>query len=134
MKTKQKKALIITLLLALLAPFVVIVILYRFAMSTNLPGRRGGPQDAFRHTYSTALTARYLSPKVVELVTFLCERDPNSHFDQMDIHNNKIGTKIGLGKEDLYEAVMKKIKEGKTNASDPDTVTWMPEDEWDNGY
>lgn len=129
-----KKSLIALIVLSILSPLIVVVILYRFAMSTGLPGRRGGPQDAFRHTYSTALTARYLSPKIVELVTFICERDPESHFDQMDIHNNRIGTNIGLGEGDLHSVVMKKVKEGKINATDPDTITWMPEDEWDNGY
>ena len=129
-----KKSLIALIVLSILSPLIVVVILYRFAMSTGLPGRRGGPQDAFRHTYSTALTARYLSPKIVELVTFICERDPESHFDQMDIHNNRIGTNIGLEEGDLHTVVMKKVKEGKINATDPDTITWMPEDEWDNGY
>lgn len=128
-----KKSLIALVILGFLSPVIVVVILYRFAISTGLPGRRGGPQDAFRHTYSTALTARYLSPKVVELVTRFCETDPTSHFDQMDIHNNRIGTNIGLGSGELYFSVMKKIKEGKINSTDPDVITWMPEDEWDNG-
>lgn len=128
-----KKSLIALVILGFLSPVIVVVILYRFAMSTGLPGRRGGPQDAFRHTYSTALTARYLSPKVVELVTRFCETNPTSHFDQMDIHNNRIGTNIGLGSGELYSSVMKKIKEGKINSTDPDVITWMPEDEWDNG-
>ncbi|QDK40655.1 hypothetical protein DOM21_04130 [Bacteriovorax stolpii] len=129
-----KKSLIALVILGFLSPVIVVFILYRFAMSTGLPGRRGGPQDAFRHTYSTALIARYLSPKVVELVTRFCETDPTSHFDQMDIHNNRIGTNIGLGSGELYPTVMKKIKEGKINSTDPDVITWMPENEWDNGF
>lgn len=130
----RKKIFISTFIIVLLSPVVVVFLLYRLAMATDLPGRRGGPQDAFRHTYSTALTARYLSPKVVELVTYLSERDSHSHFDQMDIHNNKIGTKIGLDEGDLYEVVMKKIKEGQINSKDQNTITWLPEDEWDHGY
>ena len=126
-----KKSLITIFILGFISPFVVIVILYRFAMSTNLPGRKGGPQDAFRHTYSTALTARYISPYAVRLVTFICERDPNSIFDQMDIHNNKVGTMIGLGEGDLYETVMQKIKSGKINATQEDTITWLPPEKWD---
>ncbi len=113
----------------------VMIALYRLAMSTGLPGRRGGPQDAFRHTYSTALTARYLSPRVVVFVTFATERDPASPFDKMDIHNNRIGTNIGLGKDDLYEAVMNKVKNGQINAADADIVTWLPKEKWDkDGY
>lgn len=108
----RKKILISIIALAIISPIVVVFLLYRLAMSTELPGRRGGPQDAFRHTYSTALTARYLSPKVVELVTYLSEREPDSPFDQMDIHNNRIGIQIGLGSGDLYQVVWEKIKAG----------------------
>ena len=111
-----------------------VVTLYRIAMATDLPGRRGGPQDAFRHTFSTALTARYLSPKIVDFVTFATERDARSDFDKMDIHNNRIGTNIGLGKGPLYETVMKKIKEGQIDATDIDVVTWMPSNKWDHGF
>ncbi len=131
---KYKKPLIAIIILAIILPVGAVVVLYRIAMATGLPGRRGGPQDAFRHTFSTALTARYLSPKVVEFVTFATERDPSSHFDQMDIHNNRIGTNIGLGNAPLYETVTQKIKEGQINAKDIDVITWMPENEWDQGY
>lgn len=129
----KKKILISLLVLIFISPLVVVFALYRLAMATELPGRRGGPQDAFRHTYSTALTARYLSPVVVEFVTYICESDPTNHFDQMDIHNNKIGSRIGLSEGDLYETVMKKIKAGQINATDNNVITWLPEDEWDQG-
>lgn len=131
---KYKKPLIVFLILAIILPIGTVIVLYRIAMATELPGRRGGPQDAFRHTFSTALTARYLSPKVVELVTFATERDLSSPFDRMDIHNNRIGTNIGLGEGPLYETVMKKIKEGQVDATDVDIITWMPEKDWDYGY
>lgn len=129
----RKKVLLSLIILAFLSPVITVVLLYRLAMATELPGRRGGPQDAFRHTYSTALTARYISPKAVELVTYLSEREPDSPFDQMDIHNNRIGTNIGLGDGDLYETVWKKIKEGRVNSSDKDVITWLPENQWDHG-
>jgi hypothetical protein len=129
----KKKILISLFVLIFISPIVVVFALYRLAMATELPGRRGGPQDAFRHTYSTALTSRYLSPVVVEFVTYMCESDPTNHFDQMDIHNNKIGSRIGLGAGDLYETVMKKIEAGQVNASDNNVTTWLPEKEWDQG-
>lgn len=127
-----KKYIILILILIIISPCIEVVILYRYAMATNLPGRKGGPQDAFRHTYSTALTARYISPKVVELVTRFSERDPNNIFDKMDIHNNKIGTQIGLGVGDLKETVWRKIKDGKVDAADDNVVTWLPEEKWDH--
>ncbi len=129
----RKKVLLSLIVLVFLSPVITVVLLYRLAMATELPGRRGGPQDAFRHTYSTALTARYISPKAVELVTYLSEREHDSPFDQMDIHNNRIGTNIGLGDGDLYETVWKKIKEGRVNSSDKDVITWLPENQWDHG-
>lgn len=130
----MKKGLLFLLIFAIVSPLITVFILYRLAMATDLPGRRGGSQDAFRHTYSCALTARYLSPKVVEWVTTLTERDPHSLFDQMDRHNNRIGTQIGLGKGELYETVMKKVKSGQINATDQDVITWLPENKWDNGF
>lgn len=130
----KKKILISLFALIFISPVIVVFILYRYAMATELPGRRGGPQDAFRHTYSTALTARYISPKAVELVTKFCETDPTSPFDQMDIHNNRIGTQIGLGEGDLREMVMKKINEGAVNTADSQTITWLPETQWDQGF
>lgn len=130
----RKKILISLLVLIFISPFIVVFALYRLAMATELPGRRGGPQDAFRHTYSTALTSRYLSPRFVELVTYLCESDLSNSFDQMDIHNNKIGSRIGLGDGDLYETVMKKVKAGQVNATDNNVITWLPEDQWDQGF
>lgn len=129
----KKKILISLFVLIFISPAVAVFCLYRLAMATELPGRRGGPQDAFRHTYSTALTSRYLSPVIVEFVTYMCESDPSNHFDRMDIHNNKIGTRIGLGKGDLYETVMKKIKEGQIDAADDNVITWLPENLWDQG-
>lgn len=131
---KYKRPLIILTILAVTLPVGAMVVLYRIAMATDLPGRRGGPQDAFRHTFSTALTARYLTPKIVEFVTFVAERDVLSPYDQMDIHNNRIGTNIGLGDAPLYDTTMKKIKEGQVNATDRDVVTWLPEEKWDHGY
>lgn len=129
----KKKYLITLLVLIFISPIIVVFFLYRLAMATELPGRKGGPQDAFRHTYSTALTSRYLSPLVVELVTFMCERDPTNHFDQMDIHNNKIGSRIGSDEGELYETVMKRVNAGQVNATDNSVITWLPEKEWDNG-
>lgn len=127
------KKVIITLAILAFIPAVAIFVLYRIAMATDLPGRRGGPQDAFRHTFSTALTARYLSPKVVEFVTWATERDHSSPYDRMDIHNNRIGTNVGLGEGPLYETVMKKVLKGQIDAHDIDVITWMPEKDWDMG-
>lgn len=129
-----KKRFILFFIFLLGTPFLIAVVLYLIAMDTGLKGRRGGPQDAFRHTYSSALTARYVSPLAVEFFTYIWEREPEAPFDKMDIHNNKIGTKIGLSEGNIYETVSRKISEGQVNTEDPNTVTWLEEKKWDDGF
>ncbi|MBC7714680.1 MAG: hypothetical protein H7177_15145 [Rhizobacter sp.] len=131
MISRWKKNLLIIIMVINILPMGAVFVLYRIAMATDLPGRGNGPQDAFRHTYSSALTARYISPKAVELVSFLCERDHNSPMDLMDIHNNKIGAKIGIGEGPIYETVAKKVQEGQIDAKDADVVTWLAKSYWD---
>ncbi len=117
-----------------LPPLIFILSLYVTASRTGLPGRRGGPQDAFRHTYASALVSRYLSPKVVHLVTSVTELDANSPHDQMDIHNNTLGAKLGVSHSgDLYDLVAEKIRSAEINTTSEDTITLMPESDWDNG-
>ncbi|MBC7429022.1 MAG: hypothetical protein H7336_10445 [Bacteriovorax sp.] len=128
-----KKYLLILCTLAILLPAAAVFVLYRIAMATGLPGRGNGPQDAFRHTFSSALTARYISPYAVEFVGFVCERDHTSPSDLMDIHNNKIGMEIGMGDGPLYETVVKKVQEGQINATDEDVVRWLAQPFWDGG-
>lgn len=106
--------------------------LYIVAMNTGLAGRRGGPQDAFRHTYASALVSKYLSPKIVHFVTWICEGD-DSPYDQMDRHNNALGARLGQSESDLYQAVLQKINLGAVNAVEPDTIQWLPQDRWDQG-
>lgn len=130
----MKRKIIQISLIVLLAYATPIATLYLFAMSTGLPGRRGGPQDAFRHTYSCALVTRYLSPRVVDLVTTVFERDDNSPHDLMDRHNNRIGKMIGLSSENLYDAVSRRVSLGEINTSHEDTITWLTEDLWTNGF
>ena len=127
-----KKYFLLICLLALTLPLGAIFVLYRIAMATGLPGRGKGPQDAFRHTFSSALTSRYISPYAVTFVSYVCERNHKSPSDLMDIHNNKIGSKIGVEDGPLYETVAKKVKEGRVNAIEDDVVTWLPESLWDN--
>lgn len=102
------------------------------AGSTGLKGRRGGPQDAFRHTYSSAVVARYLSPKAVELITALFERDPESIHNQMDINNNMAGIKVGLSSKPIYTEVFKMV-EGAMSNNQSDLII-LPKSMWSNGF
>lgn len=111
-----------------------IIFFYLIAMNTGLPGRRGGPQDAFKHTYACAVVAKYISPRVVMLVTRLSERDSKSPHDTMDIHNNMNGIRIGLTSASLYKAVNLAVTNGQINANEIDQTRWLPEDHWNNGF
>lgn len=111
-------------------------LLYFYAISEvqGLPGRSAGPRDAFRHTYASAFTARYISPKFVDFVTEVCERNPTQS-SAMDIHNNMNGKAIGLSDApSIYEAVKNSVKNGQINATDPHITTWLPENRWSKGF
>lgn len=121
-------ALLFTALLAVVVSFYVI------AGLTGFKGRRGGPQDAFRHAYSSAVVGRYLSPKAVDLVTLIFERDPNSIHNQMDINNNAVGVKIGLRSGDIYQEVYKLVKKAGLVNKDGKSLIVLPEGRWSNGF
>lgn len=113
-----------------LIPVLFILNMYRISRGTGLEGPRGGPQDAFRHTYASAITARYLSPKIVKLVTYVAENDPNSKYDKMDIHNNNLGIQIGQSKNPIYETIFDKIKTAEKNPSDANTIFILEQNLW----
>jgi hypothetical protein len=129
----RNKWLILITGLVIVLPLLQLLFFYSIAMNTGLPGRRGGPQDAFRHTYACAVVAKYISPSVVMFVTRISERNKESDYDKMDMHNNMIGLKIGLSSKNLYKAVKQAVAEGQINAEKSDQITWLPENNWSNG-
>ncbi len=120
------------LVLALVAvPFFFISYFYILAQRTGLEGRRGGPQDAFRHIYASAFTARYVSPRVVKLVTKISERNPHSVHDQMDRHNNRLGVRIGLSQvPNLYQAVLDKVHHAQITPETEDHAQILEPRKW----
>lgn len=127
------KKILLILFIVILIPVIIILYLYWLSMNTGLPGRRGGPQDAFRHTYSTAMASRYISPGFVKAFTEFTEPDINSPYDKMDRHNNNIGSQLGQQDGDLYSKVLKKVSEAQVNSTDKNVLTLLPKNEWDNG-
>jgi hypothetical protein len=116
--------------------FILIGPFYLVAMMTHLPGMRGGPQDAFRHTFASSVIAKTISPKIVDFVTELCERDDHSLFDQMDRHNNHIGKILGANSSavsDLYAQVLTVVQQGEIQNANPNQTTWLPESHWSLG-
>lgn len=135
MRLSEKKKLIFGLLgIPVFCCAAMIIAFYLIAMNTGFPGRRGGPQDAFRHTFATAMVSRYFSPKAVEIVTLLCETDTDSPFDRMDIHNNRVGMLLGLTQAPIYGTVLEKIKAGAVNSEVDDQITWLVPENWSNGF
>jgi len=101
----------------------------------NLQGGKMGPLDAYRHTLASAVVAFTLSPRAVDLTTWVMEGSADPA-DQMDRHNNRIGAAIGSGARsfrDLAPAVHEKVAGGAVNASDADQVTWLPPELWRQG-
>lgn len=128
---KTKWAIGTLCLLALL--LAQLIFFYVIAHNTNLPGRKGGPQDAFRHIYASAVVSKYTSPKLVELVTTLFESDQTSPHDIMDAHNNKIGILIGLNSKSIYKTVLSNVKRGQANTKSSGQVTWLSKEKWSGG-
>ncbi len=111
-------------------PLIFITCMYVTARRTGLEGARGGPQDAFRHTYTSAFVARYASPHLVKIATALTERNSNSEYDKMDIHNNYLGIQLGLSNIDLYSTIINKIKNVELKTKDHNKIYIMDKSDW----
>lgn len=104
--------------------------MYILSQSTGLKGARGGPQDAFRHTYASAFVSRHLSPSLVKIATSLTERNPNSEHDQMDIHNNYLGIEIGLTDKPIYKTILNELKNPEIETKNPKKIHILNTSKW----
>lgn len=116
--------------------------MYIVSRGTEFEGPRGGPQDAFRHTYTSALVAKYLTPKLVLLVTKITENNPSSPYDIMDIHNNTLGIQVALNQssfiiepkdlqdKDLYSIIFEMVKKAETRTTDSNKVYILEQSFW----
>lgn len=129
---KSHKIALVLLISPFLIGFSFILSMHVVAFLTGLPGFRGGPQDAFRHTLASAYVSRGLGGWSVDIFTQVTERNAKSCYDQMDWHNNNIGKIIGQSDVDIYETVLASVKNGKINASEIMVIRWLPETKWAN--
>ena len=137
-RPRRRKLRIALTTLALLGayPALVLVATYVAFFHARLPGGRNGPADAYRHSLASAIVAYTLTPRCVELVTHVMERDGvGSDARAMDAHNNRLGARIGAAAESwsgMQTAVLDAVRQGAANVDDPDRITWLPPERWQN--
>lgn len=115
-------------------PLFVLVAVYAYWFDCGLPGGRNGPADAYRHSLASAIVAYTSSPRCVDLVTRVMERDGEGTPSRaMDAHNNRIGAQIGASANSwktMQRAVRAAVEHGTVGATSADQITWLAPDAW----
>ncbi len=117
-------------------PVFVLGTVYTHWFAAGLPGGRNGPADAYRHSLASATVAYTGSPRWVEWVTRVMERDGlGTDSRAMDAHNNRLGERIGTRAESwraMQADVLAAVQSGGIDVDDADRITWLPADRWQN--
>ena len=130
----------LTVVVALIAayPTFVFATVYVHWFAADLPGGRNGPADAYRHALASATVAYTATPRWVDWVTVVMERNGAGNDSRaMDAHNNRIGAAIGARAENwgaMQAQVLDAVRTGGIGASDADTITWLPPERWQNRW
>ena len=115
-------------------PAFVMVATYSQFFAVGLPGGRNGPADAYRHSLASAIVAYTSSPRCVDWVTAVMERDGEGNAARaMDAHNNRLGARIGAAADSwnaMQQAVLAAVKTGAIDTRSPDQITWLAPDAW----
>ncbi|GAB3351340.1 hypothetical protein GCM10027430_15170 [Lysobacter tyrosinilyticus] len=115
-------------------PAFVLTATYSQWFKADLPGGRNGPADAYRHSLASAIVAYTLSPRCVDWVTAVMERNGEGNSSRaMDAHNNRLGARIGATAESwnaMQQAVLAAVKNGAIDARSPDQITWLAPRAW----
>ncbi|SDQ54070.1 hypothetical protein SAMN05428982_1502 [Pseudoxanthomonas sp. CF385] len=128
----------LVLLALVLAVYPAFVLIYTWShvLQSPLPGGRHGPLDAYRHTLASAVVAYTLDARAIDLVNGVMERR-GKRANAMDIHNNLLGAAIGSRAarfSDIEPLVARSVAAGQIDASSPDQTTWLPQDDWKEGF
>jgi hypothetical protein len=125
---------------ALVAAYPVFVMAATYAefFAVDLPGGRNGPADAYRHSLASAIVAYTTSPRCVDWVTRVMERDGQGGAARaMDAHNNRIGARIGATAPSwtsMQQAVLAAVRHGAIDAHvgarSPEQITWLAPGAW----
>ena len=115
-------------------PGFVLAAVYSQWFAADLPGGRNGPGDAYRHGLASAIVAFTLSPRCVDWVTALMERDGQGNASRaMDAHNNRIGARLGAAAHSwaaMQREVRAAVDHGAIDARSPEQITWLAPAAW----
>lgn len=130
-----RRALFLAVVLAIYPAFVFGTV-YATTLRSDLPGGRDGPKDAYRHSLASAIVAYTGSPRWVDWVTAVMERDGLGDASRaMDAHNNRLGARIGATADSwahMHAAVLQAVRDGGVAVEEEDRITWLPPDRWRN--
>ena len=137
-RRRWAKRLLVVALVAGAWPAFVLGTVYTMTLRCDLPGGRHGPRDAYRHGLASAIVAYTASPRLVEWVTDAMEGDGRGPAHRMDVHNNRVGMRIGAAApswNEMLRTVREAVDEGHAAGeaeidADPQRIVWLPRDRW----
>jgi hypothetical protein len=118
-----------------LYPVGVVAFTWSHVLRSDLKGGRNGQLDAYRHALASATVAYTLGEWAVNVTTWIFEsggKDSN----KMDIHNNRIGARLGATAESFSEiepSVRCAVLNGAVSSLDSHQITWLPSSHWRDG-
>ncbi len=135
MKRKIFRRIVLFALLLSIYPACVIAFTLSHVIRSDFQGGRHGPLDAYRHALASATVSYTLGEWAVSLTTWIFE-STGKESNAMDIHNNRIGAKIGSRAKSFAElepTVRQAIANGEVAATNTATITWLSPSRWRDG-
>jgi hypothetical protein len=134
-KTSLRRWWLLSAALLVSYPVSVLAFTWSYVLSSDLPGGRHGPLDAYRHTLASAFVSYTLHPRAVHFVSNVMESN-EKRSSTMDRHNNANGARIGFTVQSISEiepAVAQSIANGQIYSTHPNQSTWLPKEDWRQG-
>jgi hypothetical protein len=135
MKKKLLKRAVAFALVLSLYPAGVMIFTWRSVLQSDFEGGRNGQLDAYRHSLASATVSYTLGEWAVDLTSWIFESG-GKESNQMDMHNNRIGAKIGSTVRtfsDIEPAVRRAVENGNESATNAEQITWLPSAKWRDG-
>jgi hypothetical protein len=116
-------------------PVCIMVFTWSHVLRSDLKGGRHGQLDAYRHALASATVSYTLGEWAVDVTTWIFESGKKDS-NKMDIHNNRIGARLGTKAEsfgDIEPAVRSAVLNGTVSSVDTEQITWLSSDRWRDG-